>query len=128
MFLAIGVTLALFLVSRILAEYFVATLIVLVVVVAIKGIEVDVNTDMRLYITYVMMYAFAFVALLFIIIGVEKYKKEMEEKNEIAREALDAKSNFLANMSHEIRTPMNAIYGMAELLEKEILDEKKRNT
>ncbi len=118
LFLAIGVTLALFLVSRILAEYFVATLVVLVVVVAIKGIEVDVNTDMRLYITYVMMYAFAFVALLFIIIGVEKYKKEMEEKNEIAREALDAKSNFLANMSHEIRTPMNAIYGMAELLEK----------
>lgn len=118
MFLAIGVTLALFLLPRILTEYFATTLVLLVVVAVIKGMDIDVTTDMRLYITYVMMYAFAFVALLFIIIGVERYKKEMEEKNEIAREALDAKSNFLANMSHEIRTPMNAIYGMAELLEK----------
>lgn len=118
MFLSIGVTLALFLIPRILTEYFAATLVLLVAVAAAKGLEVDVNTDMRLYITYVMMYAFAFVALLFIIIGVERYKKEMEEKNEIAKEALEAKSNFLANMSHEIRTPMNAIYGMAELLEK----------
>jgi len=118
MFLAIGVTLALFLLPRILTEYFATTLVLLIVVAVIKGMDIDVTTDMRLYITYVMMYAFAFVALLFIIIGVERYKKEMEEKNEIAREALDAKSNFLANMSHEIRTPMNAIYGMAELLEK----------
>lgn len=122
LFLAIGVTLALFVISRILAEYFVTTLVVLVIVVIIKGFEVDINTDMRLYITYVMMYAFAFVALLFIIVGVEKYKSDMEEKNEIAREALDAKSNFLANMSHEIRTPMNAICGMAELLEKRDFD------
>ena len=118
MFLAFGVTIALFIRPRFLKEYIAVTSIILILMGIFYQEEISGNTDMRLYLSYLMVYAFANVALLFIIIGVERYQREMEEKNEVAREALEAKSNFLANMSHEIRTPMNAIYGMAELLEE----------
>ena len=118
MFLAMGVTMALFIRPRILSEYFVVTILILVLMGCFQIDIINKFFDTSLYVTYIMMYAFACVAMLFIIFSVENYKKEMEEKNEVAREALEAKSNFLANMSHEIRTPMNAIYGMAELLEE----------
>lgn len=118
MFLAFGVTIALFIRPNFMKEYFFVTMMVLILMGLFMQEYVTENTDLQLYITYIMMYAFANVSLLFIIIGVERYQREMEEKNEVAREALEAKSNFLANMSHEIRTPMNAIYGMAELLEE----------
>jgi len=118
MFLAVAVTIALFLKPKLLLEYLIGTLIILIMVVIIKGNTIDDSTSFSLFVVYVMMYAFASVALLFIVLGVEKYRMEMEEKNELAKEALEAKGNFLANMSHEIRTPMNAIYGMAELLEE----------
>ena len=118
MFLAFGVTIALFIRPRFLKEYIAVTSIILILMGIFYQEEISGNTDMRLYLSYLMVYAFANVALLFIIVGVERYQREMEEKNEVAREALEAKSNFLANMSHEIRTPMNAIYGMAELLEE----------
>jgi len=42
-----------------------------------------------------------------------------------AQESDRAKSVFLANMSHEIRTPMNAIIGLAEILQKSLLDDKQ---
>jgi len=38
--------------------------------------------------------------------------------------AQKAKGEFLSNMSHEIRTPMNAILGFAQILQKNITDEK----
>ena len=127
MFLAMAVTMALFINKRILGEYYIVTTLVLVAIGIIQGTNVDASTDIRLYITYVMLYACALTTMLYIVHGVENYKKSMEEKNEIAREALETKSNFLANMSHEIRTPMNAIYGMAELLEEKAFDaEDKR--
>ena len=118
MFFAFGLNIALFIRPRFLKEYIAVTSIILILMGIFYQEEISGNTDMRLYLSYLMVYAFANVALLFIIVGVERYQREMEEKNEVAREALEAKSNFLANMSHEIRTPMNAIYGMAELLEE----------
>ena len=118
MFLATATTIALFLIQRILIEYFGVTLIILVMMGLFQQEVITVFFDLSQYVAYITMYAFAGVALIFISYSVENYKKEMEEKNEVAREALEAKSNFLANMSHEIRTPMNAIYGMAELLEE----------
>ena len=118
MYLAIGVSIGLFVIPYLLGECLICSLVALIIAGIIQGSIVDSNTDMSLYITYVMLYAFASVALMFIIIGVKNYRQEMEEKNEVAQAALEAKSNFLANMSHEIRTPMNAIYGMAELLEE----------
>ena len=126
MFLAIGVTIALFQRLNVLGEYLILTVISLIIVAVTRGTQIDTNTDLSLYITYVVLYAFAFVALLVIIFGVEKYKKDMEEKNIVAQEALEAKSNFLANMSHEIRTPMNAIYGMAELLEEKDFSKEEK--
>ena len=118
MFLATATTIALFLNQRILIEYFGVTLVILVLMGMFQQEVIISFFDLSQYVAYITMYAFAGVALIFISYSVDNYKKDMEEKNEVAREALEAKSNFLANMSHEIRTPMNAIYGMAELLEE----------
>ena len=118
MFLATATTIALFLNQRILIEYFGVTLVILVLMGLFQQEVIISFFDMSQYVAYITMYAFAGVALIFISYSVDNYKKDMEEKNEVAQEALEAKSNFLANMSHEIRTPMNAIYGMAELLEE----------
>lgn len=117
MLLAVGVSLALFIQPSIQMEYLIITTLLLIGIGFFQLEVIEVTSDYRLYCTYVMMYAFSLVTIQFIIVGVVNYQREMEKKNEIAEEALEAKSNFLANMSHEIRTPMNAIYGMAELLE-----------
>ncbi len=39
----------------------------------------------------------------------------LQQANEKAMAAAEAKAQFLANMSHEIRTPLNAIIGLTEL-------------
>jgi signal transduction histidine kinase/CheY-like chemotaxis protein len=50
----------------------------------------------------------------------------LQDAEERALAASQAKASFLANMSHEIRTPMNAILGLTYLLEKEAADEGQR--
>jgi signal transduction histidine kinase/CheY-like chemotaxis protein/HPt (histidine-containing phosphotransfer) domain-containing protein len=44
-----------------------------------------------------------------------KYRKELEKANNVARREAEAKQKFLSNMSHEIRTPLQSIYGYTEL-------------
>lgn len=125
-FLAMGITMALFIRPQVILEYFVITTVILVFM-GLSGTRiVEEFFGIQLYVTFLTMYAFAGVTIFFVVSGVKQYQLEMEEKNEIAREALEAKSNFLANMSHEIRTPMNAIYGMAELLEERDFDRKEK--
>lgn len=51
---------------------------------------------------------------------------DLQKAKEKAEESDRLKSSFLANMSHEIRTPMNAIIGFAKLLQRDNLDEEKR--
>ena len=45
----------------------------------------------------------------------------------LARESANFKRDFLAQMSHEIRTPLTAIEGIAELMEKSILNEVQKD-
>ncbi|GHU64790.1 hypothetical protein AGMMS49983_11280 [Clostridia bacterium] len=46
---------------------------------------------------------------------IEEQARNLEQMNEVAQGALEAKTGFLANMSHEMRTPLNAIIGLSEL-------------
>ncbi|SFV60024.1 sensory box histidine kinase/response regulator [hydrothermal vent metagenome] len=48
----------------------------------------------------------------------------LEEAIEKAHKSEEAKSAFLASMSHEIRTPLNGILGFADLLKKELENQK----
>ena len=121
-FLASGVTLALFSDFGIMLEYSIISVVTLVVSAIFQMEKIEAICAPEIYLSYLALYLFAQVALLFMIKGVNTYKEQMEIKNEEARNALEAKSNFLANMSHEIRTPMNAIYGMAEILSQRKMD------
>ncbi len=47
--------------------------------------------------------------------------KELEKQNQLAKEAMQAKSDFLSIMSHEIRTPLNGIVGVVHLMLQEDL-------
>lgn len=125
-FLALGITMALFIRPQVIVEYFVSTIMILVFMGLSMSEVIEEFFGLQLYVTFVTMYAFAGVTIFFVVSSVKRYQLEMEEKNEIAREALEAKSNFLANMSHEIRTPMNAIYGMAELLAERDFSRKEK--
>ncbi|MBR0554712.1 response regulator [Ciceribacter sp. L1K23] len=57
---------------------------------------------------------------------IKQREQELTTLLERAEAADRAKSEFLANMSHEIRTPMNGVLGMAELLQKSILDARQK--
>ena len=45
-----------------------------------------------------------------------------EEALEDAKRASAAKSNFLAKMSHEMRTPLNGVLGIAQVLERKLVE------
>ncbi|MCF2492954.1 response regulator [Dyadobacter chenhuakuii] len=53
--------------------------------------------------------------------SLQRQNKELEKQNQLAREAMQAKSDFLSTMSHEIRTPLNGIVGVIHLMLQEEL-------
>lgn len=58
-------------------------------------------------------------------VSIQSKQAELEQKTQIAENALKTKSEFLANMSHEVRTPINGVLGMTELLLATPLDGKQ---
>lgn len=120
-----GLLVALYSDRNLMVEYGVVTCILQLYVAVFQRDVISITCPTQIYYIYLVLYVFCIISLLFLVVGVNNYKNKMEEKNEEARKALEAKGNFLANMSHEIRTPMNAICGMAQLLsEKNFSDEE----
>ncbi len=115
-YMAQGLIVALYAKTRILVEYIILSMLILGMVAFFQTEKITVFFPLGIYMIYLLIYCFGMITLLFLVTGVNSYKAKMEEKNEEAQNALEAKANFLANMSHEIRTPMNAISGMAQLL------------
>ena len=115
-YMAQGLIVALYAKTQILVEYIVLSMLILILVALFQTEKITVFFPLGIYMIYLLIYCFGMITLLFLVTGVNSYKAKMEEKNEEAQNALEAKANFLANMSHEIRTPMNAISGMAQLL------------
>jgi signal transduction histidine kinase len=54
-------------------------------------------------------------------------KKEVEAARDAAEASGRVKSSFLANISHELRTPLNALLGMAQLLDRSVLEKPQRD-
>ncbi|MCR5847404.1 MAG: response regulator [Lachnospiraceae bacterium] len=110
---------------KLMLEYSIASSVIIIVMAIFQMDSIDEVCSSQLYYIYMILYAFGMVTLVFMASGIKNYKQKMEEKNEEAQNALEAKGNFLANMSHEIRTPMNAICGMAQLLSERDLGEEE---
>ncbi len=56
----------------------------------------------------------------------KKSERELEKTKEIAESANQAKTEFLMNMKHDLRTPFSGILGIAEFLESNEIDLKKK--
>ena len=125
-FFAGALMMALYANRGLMIEYAVITVVALLLNAIFLKDSIQITTPIEIYLIYMLIYVFAMVSFVFLVNGVLDYKARMEEKNEEANNALEAKANFLANMSHEIRTPMNAIYGMAELLDQKDFEEEEK--
>jgi signal transduction histidine kinase len=55
----------------------------------------------------------------------KRYEREMFLSKRIAERSNQAKSEFVTHLSHELKTPLNAIYGFAQLLEMETLNNEQ---
>lgn len=124
-FFAAGILIALYSNREMMFEYAIASSVILIIISIFQMDTIANVCPTQLYFIYLVLYAFGMVTFIFMVNGVNNYKKQMEEKNEEARNALEAKGNFLANMSHEIRTPMNAICGMAQILSERDFSEEE---
>ncbi|HWF74380.1 MAG TPA: response regulator [Solirubrobacteraceae bacterium] len=58
--------------------------------------------------------------------SLEDSHSKLEAATVRADEASLAKSDFLSRMSHELRTPLNAIIGYGQVLELQLLDDRRR--
>ncbi len=68
----------------------------------------------RLFVVLVFLSAALLILVFIVLLGNNKYRKQLATAKDVAEEASSVKQRFLANMSHELRTPLQIIIGMSE--------------
>ncbi|MBN2598705.1 MAG: ABC transporter substrate-binding protein [Marinifilaceae bacterium] len=89
-------------------------------------IQTTSGKDIPVYISAVQLINHEFLAFIVDISAIKEAENKLSLALKHAEESDRLKSAFLANMSHEIRTPMNGILGFSQLLQKENLDQEKK--
>jgi len=80
--------------------------------------ENETSRLLDVYVSYLIYTIIFGVVMLFTLRAYVREKQKAVQSDQL-------KTAFLANMSHEIRTPMNAILGFTQLLENDLVPEKK---
>jgi signal transduction histidine kinase/CheY-like chemotaxis protein len=81
--------------------------------------SLDIETIRQYSLTIAILVNFVLLVvwnIVFYILMIGDYQRELQAAKAAAESASAAKSLFVANMSHELRTPMNGVIGMTGLL------------
>jgi signal transduction histidine kinase/CheY-like chemotaxis protein/HPt (histidine-containing phosphotransfer) domain-containing protein len=100
--------------------------------VGVVGCDFDatsIHKQIQNHLLRQILFLFIFLIIMFFLYrlllnAVMRQNLALQEMNQHALAAANAKSAFLARTSHEIRTPMNAIIGMSELAQRELCPPK----
>ncbi len=74
----------------------------------------DIENANRHFVLFVLLILVLLIFVFALLLGNNKYRKQLAAAKEVAEEASSVKQRFLANMSHELRTPLQIIIGMSE--------------
>ena len=100
-----------------LVEYFIITLIQIIITIKTKNIELDMYNTLRI-VLHVIAVICIYKVLGELIKIAYKDKDELQKRNiERENEKLEME-DFMVNISHELRTPVNVINGLSEIILK----------
>lgn len=90
---------------------------------AIFGITLTINDSMNAFNLGLFHVPSALILAFF---TMRRYSAANESALNAQQRLLESQQNFLSNMSHELRTPINGIYGVLQILEKNVSDPQNK--